>query len=280
MRLVKETGSFEITVPVGAGARTLEIAPSGRGHGLVSVVGPPPGRRTAAALMASTRRVLSLDQDLAPFYAMAQKDAELSWVTAGAGRIVRSPTVFEDVVKTICTTNTSWSGTTRMVNALIEHLGVRAPGAPPGGPFGRAFPSAAAMAGADLDFYRRVVGAGYRSSYLRDLAVSVVDQSVDIEELARVSPEVVSDDEIEARLLALPGVGPYAAAHIMLMLGRHSRLILDSWTRPTYARLIGRRKPPADRTIEGRFGRFGSYAGLAFWLFLTRDWLEAAPASI
>ena len=39
--------------------------------------------------------------------------------------MVRSPTVFEDVVKTICTTNTSWGGTTRMVNALVEHLGFR-----------------------------------------------------------------------------------------------------------------------------------------------------------
>src|SRR3972149_1782826 len=27
-----------------------------------------------------------------------------------------------------------------------------------------------------------------------------------------------------------PGVGPYAAAHIMMTLGRYHRLILDSWT--------------------------------------------------
>jgi 3-methyladenine DNA glycosylase/8-oxoguanine DNA glycosylase len=78
-------------------------------------------------------------------------------------------------------------------------------------------------------------------------------------------------------LLALPGVGPYAAAHIMMMsLGRYSRLILDSWTRPTYAKLTGK-KTVADRTIERRFSRYGEYAGLAFWLFVTRNWVESTP---
>ena len=57
------------------------------------------------------------------------------------------------------------------------------------------------------------------------------------------------------RLLALPGVGPYAAAHVMMLLGRYRRLILDSWTRPTYAR-IARRKKVKDTTIERRFRRY------------------------
>ena len=277
MRLDEKTGIFEITVPVGAGARTLRFGPSRPGHGVVTIAGPPPGARAAAAIMVKVRHVLSLDQDLAPFYALARDDPELAWVTGGAGRMVRSPTVFEEVVKTICTTNTSWSGTTRMVSALIEHLGAKAPGAPAQGPFGRAFPTPAAMASAGDEFYRRQAGAGYRGAYLRALAMSVVDGSVDLEGLERMA---LSDDDVEERLLALPGVGPYAAAHVMLMLGRYSRLILDSWTRPTYARLIGRTRPVSDRTIERRFRRYGRYAGLAFWLFLTRDWVDAATSSI
>ena len=97
----------------------------------------------------------------------------------------------------------------------------------------------------------------------------------------RASRADVSDDEVAARLLALPGVGPYAAAHIMLMLGRYSRLILDSWTRPKFARLTGGR-PKKDATIVRRFRRYGPYAGLAFWLFLTRDWVadEGVPAGV
>ena len=83
--------------------------------------------------------------------------------------------------------------------------------------------------------------------------------------------------ELEEELLALPGVGPYAAAHIMMMLGRHSRLVLDSWTRPKYTRLVGRKQQVSDRQIERRFRPYGEYAGLAFWLFVTRDWVEDGP---
>ena len=136
------------------------------------------------------------------------------------------------------------------------------------------------MAAAGPDFYQRVVGAGYRGTYLRALASSVADGSLDLEALGRVPAELLPDEALEAKLLVLPGVGPYAAAHIMLMLGRHSRLILDSWTRPTYARLIGRSRPLSDRTMERRFRPYGRYAGLAFWLFLTRDWIDAPPQSI
>ena len=54
-------------------------------------------------------------------------------------------------------------------------------------------------------------------------------------------------------------------------LGRYRRLIFDSWTRPTYARLNGRKA--SDKTIERRFRRYRDYAGLAFWLYLTKGWV-------
>jgi 3-methyladenine DNA glycosylase/8-oxoguanine DNA glycosylase len=279
MRLDEKAWTFEITVPLaGIGARTLTISQVRAGHGLVSVAGESlvPA---ASAVMAQVRHVLSLDLDLSPFYVVAADDPDLNWVLRGAGRMVRSPTVFEDVVKTICTTNTSWGGTTRMVNALVEHLGETAPGALPNTPYGRAFPTAEAMAKAPERFYKKVAGAGYRGAYLRTLARDVAAGRTNLEVLGQPSRSDLADDEVAARLQALPGVGPYAAAHIMLMLGRYSRLILDSWTRPTYTRLLGKKRPISDRSIERRFRRYGPYAGLAFWLFLTRDWLtEEAPA--
>src|SRR6267143_7092099 len=279
MRLDQKAWTFEITVPLtGLGARTLMISQARPGHGVIRVTGRAPTDRVAAAIMAQVRHVLSLDLDLTPFYAVAAKDPDLAWVLTGAGRMVRSPTVFEDVVKTICTTNTSWGGTTRMVNALVENLGEKAPGAPAAGPYGRAFPTPAAMAAAPTHFYKKVAGAGYRGPYLKALATSVAKGRVDLETLALASRDDLPHDEVAARLQALPGVGPYAAAHIMLMLGRYDRRILDSWTRPTYARRLGRKRPVSDRRIERRFQRYGPYAGLAFWLFLTRDWLrEDAP---
>jgi N-glycosylase/DNA lyase len=239
----------------------------------VTPFGRTPSPRQVEAILGAVAHVLRLDEDLSPFYAVAANDPDLAWTSAGAGRMIRSPTVFEDVVKTICTTNCTWSATERMVGALVEHLGEPAPTSPAEGPYGRAFPTPAVMAKADESFYRDVMRAGYRGAYLRSLAASVAERAVDLEELGRASAEELPDDEIATRLLALPGVGPYATAHIMMMLGRYSRLILDSWTRPKYARLNGGRAAK-DSTIERRFRRYGPYAGLAFWLYLTRDWIE------
>jgi 3-methyladenine DNA glycosylase/8-oxoguanine DNA glycosylase len=257
----------------GGKPRTVRVSPGSRGLARVEVVGRPPGSRGTRALAATVRHVLHMDEDLSEFYDLARSDPDLAWVTRGAGRMIRSPTVFEEVVRIVCTTNCSWALTTKMITALVENLGDPASGAAGDGWRGRTFPTPEAMAAAPPRFYRDVVRAGYRGPYLRTLARSVAGGSLDLEELARDGPEELGDDEVEARLLALPGVGPYAAAHVMLLLGRYSRLILDSWTRPTYARLSGRNRPTSDAAILRRFRPYGRYAGLAFWCFVTRDWV-------
>ena len=242
-------------------ARTITIRAGKPGRVVVETTGISPS--DARVVTEAARHMLRLDADLSVFYEVAGNDPDLAWVCAGAGRMLRSPTVFEDVVKTICTTNCAWSATVRTTTALVDNLGLEAPD-------GRhAFPKPAAMAEADESFYRDTVRAGYRGAYLRALASDVADGSLDLEALN--DPER-PDAEVAERLLALPGCGPYATAHMMMLLGRYSRLILDSWTRPKYARLNGRKA--GDKTIERRFRRYRDYAGLAFWLYLTRDWVE------
>ena len=265
--------ALRITLPMSKGSpRTVVISETRPGSAGIEVLGRAPSAAAQTEIVDTVRHVLALDRDLSGFYERASADPDLSWVTSGAGRMIQSPTVYEDVVKTICTTNCSWGGTTRMVSALVEHLGPRAPGAPGTGWQGRAFPSPAAMAEADESFYKDVVRAGYRGPYFISLARSVDAGDVDLDAWGRADPAALSDDELAKQLQSLPGVGPYAAAHIMMMLGRHSRLILDSWTRPTYARLVGRRAVK-DSTIERRFRPYKEHAGLAFWLFLTRSWV-------
>jgi 3-methyladenine DNA glycosylase/8-oxoguanine DNA glycosylase len=264
-RLDEESRAFETTVALPRRrARTIRIR-SGQ-PGSARVESSDVAARDAVVLARAARHMLRLDADLSSLYDAARDDPELSWACAGAGRMLRSPTVFEDVVKTICTTNCAWSATVRMVTALVEELGVRAPDGR------RAFPTARGLAEADEAFYKDVVRAGYRGPYLRALATDVASGELDLEALS--DPEL-PDEEVAARLLALPGCGPYATAHMMMLLGRYSLLTLDSWTRPTYAKLRGRKA--SDKTIERRFRRYGDYAGLAFWLFLTRDWVEERP---
>ena len=280
MQIDPETRRLDVTLRVeGLGPRLVSVAHGRNGFARVEMIkAGGPSAEASSRILTAVGHILRLDEDLSPFYEQALSDPDLAWVVGGAGRMVRSQTVFEEVVKTVCTTNCAWSATERMVGALVEHLGEAAPGAPATGPFGRAFPTPEAMAEAGESFYRDTVRAGYRGAYLRSLASSVADGSVDLEELGQTTREELSDDEVEARLLALPGVGPYAAAHIMMMLGRYSRLILDSWTRPKYAAVTGGR-PKKDTTIIRRFRRYGPYAGLAFWLVLTRDWVEEDEVS-
>jgi 3-methyladenine DNA glycosylase/8-oxoguanine DNA glycosylase len=128
------------------------------------------------------------------------------------------------------------------------------------------------MAEADESFYRDVARAGYRGAYLRTLATDVAEERLDVEAF---DDPGLPDDEVAERLLAIAGVGPYAAAHMMMLLGRYRRLILDSWTRPKYRSVSGRRRI-TDRGIERAFRRYREFAGLAFWLMLTEDWLPAA----
>jgi 3-methyladenine DNA glycosylase/8-oxoguanine DNA glycosylase len=281
MRPLDGYSGLELTVRPRRGRPRTLVVESGRpGFAAVRVLGRAPGAQLGAELLAITRHVLRLDDDLSGFYAQAAEDPELAWAArAGAGRLIRGQTVFEDVVKTICTTNCAWSGTVRMVGALVEHLGEAAPGAPPEGALGRAFPTAEAMAAAPGSFYTDVARAGYRGAYLRAIATDVAEGRLDLEAMADVPLGTAGDDLLEERLLELPGVGPYAAAHVMMLLGRHSRLVLDSWTRPKYTGVMGAKRAIKDATIVRRFRRYREHAGLAFWLTVTRDWLDDHPAA-
>jgi len=156
MHLDAYANTLEITLPLHKLCpHTVRISGGSPEHGAVSVAGPAPGREEGDQLLAMVKHVLRLDEDLSGFYSLAAGDPELSWVTNGAGRMIQGATIFEDVIKTLYTINCSWSAT-RMVSALVEHLGEKAPGAPPTGSLGRAFPTPEAMTGARKEFYREV----------------------------------------------------------------------------------------------------------------------------
>jgi 3-methyladenine DNA glycosylase/8-oxoguanine DNA glycosylase len=256
--------------------RTVQLTSPDPKTAKIVVLGDAPAHESL--VLDAVSHLLRLDQDLSDFYCLTDADPLLAWVSSGSARMMRCATVFEDVVKTLLTTNCAWSATVRMVNALVSTLGEPDTVHPADPPYGRAFPTPGAMAARDETFYRETVRAGYRAPHLVKLATAVAIGELDLEELGRATPEELPDDEVEQRLLALPGVGPYAAAHIMHMLGRCSRLILDSWTRPTYLKLVGL-DHLADAEIRSRFESYDRYAGLAFWMTVTKGWFDDQAAS-
>jgi N-glycosylase/DNA lyase len=224
-----------------------------------------PGDRGLGRVVAS---MLRLDEELAPLYALTDGEPRLAYARPhGAGRLLRAPTAFEDVIKMLLTTNCSWSLTRLMVQRLVAELGAPSPSDK------RAFPTAQAMAAKDERFYRDVVKAGYRAPHLVKIARDVAAGRLDVE--AWRDPQL-DDGVLRKQLLDLPGIGPYAADNLLRLLGHYAYLGLDSWCRGRIKKLYPRARD-VDGFAERRYRRYGRFAGLAMWLDLTADWHRDHP---
>lgn len=226
-------------------------------------------RSELTSVRAAVRRMLALDLDLNAFWQRCAADPGLAWVARrGAGRMMASPTLFEDLLKLLFTTNCAWSNTVSMVSRTVEALGAR-------GPSGRrAFPSAKRCAKQDEPFWREQARTGYRAPHCVALAEGFA--SGHLNEAMFNDPELPTA-VIRKRLLALPGFGPYAAGQALRLLGRFEDLALDSWVRARVRQLHGLR---TDKAIAAHYARFDTFAGLAMWLELTREWHEADDESV
>jgi N-glycosylase/DNA lyase len=212
-----------------------------------------------------TRHLLRLDEDLGGFYASIEGLERLRWVgERRAGRLLRSATVFEDLVKTICTTNCSWSLTRSMVSNLVEKLGTQTACGK------RAFPTAKAMAAAPPDFYRSEMRAGYRSPYFVELADAVASGTLDPQQWL-VSD--LSTPELKKEMKKVKGVGDYAAENLLKLVGRYDGLALDSWLRSQFYKNHNNEKTCADKKIERHYKKYGEWRGLVIWCDMTEKFL-------
>lgn len=219
----------------------------------------------AAVVLRDARHILRLDDDLRNFYLATEKDPDFAWIgEQGAGRMLRSPTVFEDLVKMICTTNCSWALTEKMVTGLVENLGRETNDGR------RSFPTPQAMALMPLKFFVAEVRAGYRAPYLKELADRVASRELDVEQwLASDLPT----SELLKQIKGVKGAGNYAAENLLKLLGRYDGLALDSWTRAKFFQVRNNGRKANDRRIARYYERFNEWRGLALWCDVTRDWL-------
>jgi 3-methyladenine DNA glycosylase/8-oxoguanine DNA glycosylase len=95
-----EERTLVATLPVGGSARTVRLTSADRKLRLEVVAGRV-GARARETLSGTVSHMFRLDEDLSAFYELVSDDPELDWSASGAGRMLRAPTVFEDVVKTI-----------------------------------------------------------------------------------------------------------------------------------------------------------------------------------
>lgn len=202
------------------------------------------------------RTCLSLDHDLAPFYRQVRRRSGYGWIaTLGAGRMLVAPTVWEDLAKTLLTTNTTWGATKQMCQRLSA-LGT------PFGPEEFSFPTPERIAALSVDELNDQVRAGYRSESLSLLARAIVDGAIDPESWR--GPGLSSDDRFR-RIKALKGFGDYAAGSMCRLLGSFDRLGLDSSCRASFRARNGG-EPAGDDQIALHYEPFGAWCGLALWM--------------
>lgn len=217
--------------------------------------------RLMQKVIQSVGHILRFDDSFDEFHKKAEKEKKLKWIAEKkAGRLLRSPTVFEDLVKTICTTNCSWALTKIMVTNLVEKLGRAAQDG------SQAFPTAEAMAEQTEDFYRQEIRAGYRAAYFVELSRKIASGELNVEKWLHSEMPTA---ELKKEMKKVKGVGNYAAENLLKLLGRYDGLALDSYLRGQFYKKHNGGNSCADKQIENHYERFGVWRGLAIWCDMT-----------
>ncbi|MCU0512414.1 MAG: 3-methyladenine DNA glycosylase [Anaerolineae bacterium] len=211
-----------------------------------------------AEVRQTMHRCLALDWSLTDFYALLAHHPGYDWVAAGHhGRLLVGPTVWEDLVKTLLTTNTTWGQTIAMCRRLCA-LGDPCED-------GHTFPRPPHIAPLSAAALAAQTGMGYRADYLLALAQRIEQGDLDVEAWATLPA-----DALYAAVRGLKGFGDYAAGTMLRLLGHFDRLPLDTVARAAYQRLSGR-ADVTDADLRAYYERFGAWRGLALWMDCIRS---------
>ncbi len=226
-----------------------------------------------AELEAIVARILGWELDLAPFYEYLAAFPEYAWVAPRAlGRKLKCATVWEDAVKTLLTTNTTWAMTIQMVTRVAA-LGAR-DGAGEGARI--AFPTPQQLAAMGEEALAAAVRAGYRNAYLYELAARITSGELDLE--AWLADDAADDRTLYKRLRSLKGFGDYAVSSLMRIYGRYGYLSIDTVARACYKAL----HPAAaeldakalDAIIRAHYTPHGRWQALIQWADVIRAFEE------
>jgi 3-methyladenine DNA glycosylase/8-oxoguanine DNA glycosylase len=226
----------------------------------------------AAEMVRRVGVIVRAEADLQPFYALCRSEPGLRAIPRlGAGRCMRAPTLWEDVIKTILSTNVNWRQAVLMSNRLAQL------GDPAADASLRAWPTPGQIVRAGEAFLRDVVRAGYRAPYIMELAMAQKSGNLDLDALDAASRSM-TEKELFAALVALRGIGKSSAHFLMNLLGHYDHVPVDSATYAYATSAFFGGKRPTEKQIRRRFSKYGPWQSLIYWFgrFQPRlEWWEA-----
>ena len=252
---VDDDGTWSRAVVLSQGPALL----SGKQRGARLTFDAAPARvEDRRAIKTLVTRLFSLELDLAPFWHRVRRErgfTELARRCAGL-RPQRFPTLFEALANGICCQQLSLAAGMTRLGHLAERFGTRTPDGMRAGP-----PEPERVAGASLSTLREAGLSRRRAAELRDLARLPLERFE--RELA-----ALPDKQARARLLELPGIGPWTADYVLLRgLGRLDIFPEgDVGAAGTLGRILGRVMEPraAVRFAE----RFTPLRGMLYFCML------------
>lgn len=262
------------------------------GHDALLVYGLERGPHTEAVLD-RVRWMLGLDDDLFLFYHLCERDPELAWVSEQhAAHVLRSPTVFEDLVKTLVVTQKS-----KIARQICQTL-CDAFGSPT--MLARlAFPTEQQLAQVPESMLTKDLNLGTLGTMIHRLATACAAGQPHPETLRRVRPSIsqalADDDEelfddlvveelawqerVAELLLTLPGFGVKAVPKMMRLLGCFDMIELHHSAMQAFAKRYPQKRKSkeaetaADLTnrLLKRLDGFAIYRSLAQSILLLPD---------
>jgi len=221
----------------------------------------------AGELHKRVRVMFQLDVPIHRFHHYCATETKLKHIPGRKqGRMLCSPSLWEDCCKVILTTNTTWNRTVGMTKRFVDTFG----SASPADSDRKAFPTPQQIAVIEYEEFEAKARFGYRNQSLYALAQLITNGERDL--------ETYRDPSIESKilwkeLLGLRGVGPYAASCLMIYLGRYERVNVDSWARMMVSKELGR--PVSDSEVHEFFAPYGEWSGLVYHFY---PWKEDEPS--
>jgi len=170
------------------------------------------GEMDREVLRGQVSRMFCLDQDFTGFYEMCRDEPVLSFVYKKNCRgMLRSSNTFEDIIKTICTTNCDWRNTKNMCSALCSLDSGN-------------FPTPKEILQYNDKKLSDMVPVGYRSRTILEISRLWEDGKNDIDKWAKEK----DFEKIRNVLGNVWGIGDYCLNHILVLLGDYSFIPVDS----------------------------------------------------